>query len=69
MGSVIDKTRNVVLGHLGQLLLEDALEVGQDDETLAFVIVVDNAELDFAIAFLNYGGLQLKLVQCRLQHE
>lgn len=31
MGSVIDESRYVVLGHLGQLFLENALESSKDD--------------------------------------
>lgn len=57
MGSIVDESRNVVLGHFGELLLEDALEAGEDDERFALVVVVDYAEFDFAIALLEDGGL------------
>lgn len=32
MGSIVDESRDVVLGHFGELFLEDALEAGEDDE-------------------------------------
>lgn len=57
MGSIVDESRDVVLGHFGELLLEDALEAGEDDEGFALVIVVDYAKFDFAIALLEDGGL------------
>lgn len=61
MGSIVDESRNIVLGHFGELLLEDALEAGEDDEGFALVIVVDNAKFDFAIALFEDGGLDGKL--------
>jgi hypothetical protein len=61
MGSVVDESRNVVFGHFGELLLEDALEAGEDDERFALVIIVDNSEFNFAIALLEDGGLEKKI--------
>lgn len=57
MGPVVDEAGDVVLGHLGELLLEDAFEAGEDDEGLALVVVVDHPELDFALALLEDGRL------------
>jgi len=37
--------------------LEYAFQAGKNDETLSIVVVVDNTELDFAIAFLDNSGL------------
>lgn len=67
MGSIVDESRDVVLGHFGELLLEDALEAGKDDEGFALVIVVDHAEFDFAIALLEDGGLDknMSIVKAR----
>lgn len=61
MGSIVDESRDVVLGHFRELLLEDALEAGEDDEGFALVIVVDHAEFDFAIALLEDGRLEKKI--------
>ena len=53
MGAVIHETGYVVLGHLGQLFLEDALEAGENDGALSAPVVVDDAEFNFTIALLN----------------
>lgn len=58
MGSIVDESRDVVFGHFGELLLEDALEACEDDERLALVVIVDDAKLYFAIALLEDGGLE-----------
>lgn len=58
MGSIVDESRDVVLGHFGELLLEDTFEAGKNNEGLALVVVVDHAEFDFAIALLEDGGLE-----------
>ena len=55
MRPVIDQSRDIVLGHLRQLLLEDALQARQDDCALPPPVVVDHAELDVAIS-LFYGS-------------
>ena len=57
MRAVVDQARDVFLRHLGELLLEDALEAGQDDQALARAIVVDDAKLDIAVAFFDDGRL------------
>lgn len=57
VGTVVDKARDVILGHLGELFLEDALQAGEDDEGLAIVVVVYYTELDFAGALFDDGGL------------
>lgn len=58
MGSVVNEASNVVLWHLGQLLLEDTLETTQDDHGLPLVVVVDYPEFDLAISFFNDTKLQ-----------
>ena len=63
MGTVVDQSSYIVLRHLRQLLLEDAFQTGQNNETFPAVIVVDNPKLDLAIALLRDGGLPL-LVKC-----
>ena len=64
MSSVVDKSRDVILGHLGQLLLEDAFEAGQNDHTLARVVVVDHPMCDVSVALLDDCGLFL-ISYCR----
>lgn len=57
MGPVVDESRNIVLGHLRQLFLKYALQSCKDYETFPLVIVVDNTEFYFAIAFFDYSRL------------
>lgn len=57
MGSIVDESRDVVLGHFRELFLEDAFEAGEDDERFALVVVVDHAEFDFAVALFDDGRL------------
>lgn len=57
MGSIVYESRDVVFGHFGELLLEDAFEACEDDERFALVVVVDYTEFDFAVALFNDGGL------------
>ena len=52
--SIVDKTGNIVLWHLGQLLLENALEARQDNSALPLPIVVDDSEFDFSVALFYY---------------
>ena len=63
MGTVVDQSGYIILRHLGQLLLEDAFQTGQNNKTFPAVIVVDNPKLDLAIALLRDGRLPL-LVEC-----
>ena len=63
MGTVVDQSGYIIFGHLGQLLLEDAFQTGQNNETFPAVIVVDDPKLDLAIALLRDGGLPL-LAKC-----
>ena len=63
MGTVVDQSGYIVLRHLGQLLLEDAFQTGQNNETFPAVIVVDNPKLDLAITLFRDGGLP-QLVKC-----
>jgi hypothetical protein len=58
MGSVVDETSYVVLGHFWELLLENTFQSREDDETLALVIVVDDPEFNFPILLLNLCWLQ-----------
>ncbi len=59
MCAVVDKACDVVFRHLWELLLEDALQAGEDDEGFSLVVVVDDAELDFAIALFDHCRLFL----------
>lgn len=57
MGAIIDQPGDIVLGHLGKLLLEYAFEPRKDDKALALIVVVDHPELNLAIALLDNCGL------------
>lgn len=57
MRSVVDQSRNIILGHFRQLLLEDAFQPGEDDEAVARTIIIHHPEFDLASALLKYGGL------------
>jgi hypothetical protein len=48
--SIINKSRNVILGHLWELFLEDALQARQDDEAVVRSVIVDDSELDITSA-------------------
>jgi hypothetical protein len=58
MSSVVNKSRDVILGHFWELFLEDTFEAGQDDERFALVVVVDYSEFDFTIALFDDSGLE-----------
>lgn len=58
MGPVVHQPRNVVLGHLGQLFLKYAFQSSQDDCALSLIVIIHDAEFDFAIALLEDGGLE-----------
>jgi len=58
MGSVVYKSRNVILRHLRQLFLENTFQASQNDERLALVVVVDDTELYVALSFLDNGRLR-----------
>ena len=48
MRAVVNKSSNIVLRHLRELLLKNVLEARENDETLPAPIIVDHAELDLA---------------------
>lgn len=60
MRPIVDQPRDIVLGHFGQLLLEDALQPRKDDKTIMGTIVVDHPELDIASTFFQHGRLSWK---------
>ncbi len=60
MCPVIDQPGYVVLGHFWKLLLKYAFKARQNDETLSFVVVINDSEFDLAIALLNDCGLDFK---------
>lgn len=47
---------DVLARHLGQLLLENVLEAGEDDERGGVAVVGDDAELDNPVTLLRDGG-------------
>ena len=59
MGSIVNEAGYVVLWHLGQLLLEYALQPRENDCAVSRAVVVYHAKLDFAITFLYDGGFLL----------
>lgn len=59
VGSVVDKTRDVIFGHLWQLLLKDTFQAGEDNQGLAGIIIIDNSELNIACPLFDNGGLVL----------
>ena len=58
MRSIVDQPSYVVLRHLWQLLLVDAFEACEDDGTLAGAVVINDAELDLAVAFFDDRRLE-----------
>src|SRR5271156_2343779 len=56
MGLVVHQSSDVVFGHFRQLLLEYALEAGEDDVALSGVVVIDHTKLDNAILLFNNSG-------------
>jgi hypothetical protein len=57
MCAIVHQAGYVVLGHLGKLLLKDTFEPCKDNKTLSLVVIVDHAEFDLAISFLDNCGL------------
>ena len=55
MGPIINQSGDVVLGHLGQLLLEDALEASEDHEVFSRAIIVDDTKFDITSALFQDG--------------
>jgi hypothetical protein len=67
MSAVVDESGDVVLGHLWELLLEDALETGENYEGFALVVVVDYSEFDLAITLFDDGRLRDRGVMSALR--
>jgi hypothetical protein len=57
MGSVVYEACNVVLGHLGELLLKKALESGEQDVALAGSVVINDAILNLSPPLFEDGWL------------
>lgn len=57
MGSIVDQPCDIILWHFWKLLLENAFQAGENDEALAFSVVVDNPEFDFAFLLFNHRRL------------
>lgn len=57
VGSIVYKSRNVILRHLRQLFLEDTLQPSENNEAVVGAIIVDYSELDIATTFFEYSGL------------
>ena len=50
---VIDKTSNVIFGHLWELLSKQAFEPCKDNHIIPGTIIVDNSEFNLAISFFQ----------------
>ena len=59
MCPIVHQARNIILGHLGQLLLKQAFEARQDDQTLPRPVIVHHAKLDSAIALFDDRRLDI----------
>ena len=46
---VINQSRDVLARHLGELLLEERLQAGEDDERARLLVVLDGHDLDDAV--------------------
>ena len=46
MGAIVHKPRYIILGHFGELFLENAFQAGEDNETFAGIVVVHHSELN-----------------------
>ena len=57
MCSIVDKTCNVIFGHFGELLLEQAFETRKDNRTLSGGIVVDHSVFDLTISLFHHCRL------------
>lgn len=51
VGAVADETGDVILGHFGQLFLEEAFEACEYDAAFSGAVIVDDSELDVAVSF------------------
>jgi hypothetical protein len=60
MCPVVYEARDVVLGHLGQLFLENALQTRQDDGAFPPPVIIHDPELNLAIALLDDSRLLWK---------
>lgn len=47
MRTIVDQACDIILGHLWKLLLKDALQPGENDETIPRAIIIDHSKLDF----------------------
>lgn len=64
MGAVVDEPGDIVFGHLRKLLLKNTFEASKDDGRLALIVVVDDAKLDFTIAF--FDDSRLSRARCKV---
>lgn len=62
MRAVIYQSCYIVLRHLRELLLKDALKSGQDNDAVAAIVIIDNSELNIPIALLYNGWLQMSSI-------
>ena len=67
MSAIVNKSGNVILRHLWELFLKDALETGENYEGFALVVVVDYSEFDLAIALFDDGRLRDRGVMSNLR--
>lgn len=59
---IIYQSSNILLGHLGKLLLKDTFKTGKDDQTFSGVVVVHDSKFDIAIPFFYDSWLQVSML-------
>ena len=60
--TVIYQSCYIVLRHLRELLLKYAFKSGQDNDAVAAIVIIDDPELNIAIALLYNSRLQLSSI-------
>lgn len=57
VSAIIDETCDVIFGHFGELLLEQAFETRKDNRALSGGIVVDHSVFDLTISLFHHCRL------------
>jgi hypothetical protein len=61
MCPIVNQSRDIILRHLWELFLKNALQSGENDKALPLPIVVHHSEFNFAISFFDHGGLMVEM--------
>lgn len=57
--SIVDKPRNIILGHFRKLFLEDAFQAREDDKAVVRPIIIHHAKLNISSALLENSRLKV----------